>query len=105
MKKKIKDCTIQEIYDFCQKYTCCDDCPLYIFDVSGYDNGCMFYCSPCEYDCYYTTEIEIEEKENATNEDIKAYDSPTNGSVFLKTHPDSRFSNIAYDDGICYVYV
>ena len=40
MKKKIKDCTIQEIYDFCQKYTCCDDCPLYIFDVSG-DINCF----------------------------------------------------------------
>lgn len=37
--------------------------------------------------------------------DIKAYDSPTNGSIFLKTYPDSQFSNIAYDDGVCYVYV
>lgn len=36
---------------------------------------------------------------------IKAYDSPTNGSVFLKTYANSRISNIAYDDGICYVYV
>ena len=36
---------------------------------------------------------------------IKAYDSPTNGSIFLKTYPDSQFSSIAYDDGICYVYV
>ena len=36
---------------------------------------------------------------------IKAYDSPTNGSIFLKTYPNSHFSNIAYDDGICYVYV
>lgn len=29
----------------------------------------------------------------------------TNGSIFLKTYPDSQFSSIAYDDGICYVYV
>ena len=29
----------------------------------------------------------------------------TNGSVFLKTYLDSRLSNVAYDDGICYVYV
>lgn len=36
---------------------------------------------------------------------IKVYDSPTNGSIFLKTYPDSQFSSIAYDDGICYVYV
>lgn len=36
---------------------------------------------------------------------IKAYDSPTNGSIFLKTYPDSQFSGISYDDGICYVYV
>ena len=40
-----------------------------------------------------------------TNEEIKPYDSPTNGSVFLKTYPDSHLANIAYDDGICYVYV
>lgn len=36
---------------------------------------------------------------------IKAYDSPTNGSIFLKTYPDSQFSGISYDDGVCYVYV
>lgn len=30
---------------------------------------------------------------------------PTNGSIFLKIYPDSHLSNIAYDDGICYVYV
>ena len=29
----------------------------------------------------------------------------TNGSIFLKTYPDSHLSNIAYDDGVCYVYV
>lgn len=36
---------------------------------------------------------------------IKAYDSPTNGSIFLKTYPDSQFSGISYDDGVCYVYL
>ena len=30
-----------------------------------------------------------------TNEEIKPYDSPTNGSVFLKTYPDSHLANIA----------
>lgn len=38
-------------------------------------------------------------------EDIEAYDVPTNGSIFLKTYPDSHVSSIAYDDGVCYVYV
>jgi len=40
-----------------------------------------------------------------TDTNIKAYDSPTNGSIFLKTYPDSHVSNIAFDDGVCYVYV
>ena len=49
---------------------------------------------------------ESEEKMKMSNfEDIKAYDVPTNGSIFLKTYPDSHVSNIAYDDGVCYVYV
>ena len=29
----------------------------------------------------------------------------TNGSMFLKTYPDSTMSNVAYDDGVCYVYI
>lgn len=33
------------------------------------------------------------------------YDSLTNGSIFLKTYPESHVSNIAYDVEICYVYV
>ena len=29
----------------------------------------------------------------------------TNGSMFLKTYPNSTTSNVAYDDGVCYVYI
>lgn len=35
----------------------------------------------------------------------RPYDVSTNGSIFLKTYHDSQFANIAYEDGICYVYV
>lgn len=47
----------------------------------------------------------METSNSVAYEDIKAYDSPTNGSIFLKTYPDSHLANIAYDDGICYIYV
>ena len=39
------------------------------------------------------------------NKDIEAYDSPTNGSIFLKTYPNSHFSNVVFENGIGYVYV
>lgn len=47
----------------------------------------------------------VEIFEFVSDENIKAYDSPTNGSIFLKTYPDSQFANIGYDDGVCCVYV
>lgn len=37
--------------------------------------------------------------------EIKAYNVPTNGSIFLKTYPNSHLANIAYDNGICYLYI
>lgn len=50
-------------------------------------------------------EIFDDEEINEADAYIKAYDAPTNGSIFLKTYPDSHVSNIAYDDDVCYVYV
>ena len=60
-------------------------------------------CISCIYGPDHRTDLwEIEQLD-----DIKAYDSPTNGSIFLKTYPDSRLSTMVYDDRIrkCYVYV
>ena len=53
------------------------------------------------------TEIKVDRKEL---EELDTWvpvskNSPTNGSIFLKTYPNAHFCNIAYDDGICYVYV
>ena len=68
-------------------------------------------CVSCIYGTDHRTDLwelkqESEVKMKMSNfEDIKAYDVPTNGSIFLKTYPDSHVSNIAYDDGVCYVYV
>lgn len=58
-------------------------------------------CVSCTHGTDHRTDLwELEQLD-----DIKAYDSPTNGSTFLKIYPNSQLSNIAYDEGICYVYV
>ena len=31
MKKKIKDLTIDQLTDFCQKQNHCEDCPLHLY--------------------------------------------------------------------------
>ena len=67
MKKKLKDLTIKEIHDICEKYSpLCDNCPFVISGVYYDDDEheeCMFNVDPREYDCYYDTEIEIKEPE------------------------------------------
>ena len=67
-------------------------------------------CGRCKYDCTpdnkYPCAACIHGTDHRTDLwELKTYESPTNGSIFLKTYPDSHLSNIAYDDGICYVYV
>lgn len=53
---------------------------------------------PCK-DCIHGTDHRTDLWE-LDNEEVN-----NNGSVFLKTYPNSQISNIAYDDGICYIYV
>ena len=55
-------------------------------------------CGRCKYNCTPDDRIDLWELESQSEQ-------KTNGSIFLKTYPDSQLSNIAYDDGICYVYV
>lgn len=50
-------------------------------------------------------DIMVWAKETTHYKEIKSYNAPTNGSIFLKTYPNSHLANIAYDDGKCYVYV
>ena len=88
-----------------EKYHTCGRCK--------YENAPddKYPCVSCIYGTDHRTDLwelkqESEVKMKMSNfEDIKAYDVPTNGSIFLKTYPDSHVSNIAYDDGVCYVYV
>lgn len=49
--------------------------------------------------------MDIISEKNSLIDINKMLPVPTNGDIFLKTYPDSELMNIAYDDGIQYVYV
>lgn len=68
-------------------------------------------CGRCKHDCTpddkYPCAACIHGTDHRTDlwELESQSEQETNGSIFLKTYPDSQLSNIAYDAGVCYVYV
>ena len=66
MKKKLKDLSIKEMHDICERYSKieCHDCPLKIQAQNWSDwNQCLTNFDPYNYDKYYNKEIEIKEPE------------------------------------------
>lgn len=68
-------------------------------------------CGRCKYDCTpddkYPCAACIHGTDHRTDlwELESQSEQETNGSMFLKTYPDSTTGNVAYDDGVCYVYI
>lgn len=72
MKKKIKDCTIEEFLRYCNDKNCtfCDGCPLHQLN-EYYDIDCLVY-PPCEL------------KLKILNEEIEILDEPVGNSDKLE---------------------
>ena len=65
MKKKLKDCTINELQQICANTKRCDECQLFLED-DFYENNseCIFQDNTlANLDKYFDLEIESEDKE------------------------------------------
>lgn len=67
MKKKLKDVTIDKLYEYCEKKETCDDCPFGYFQYCKLNTPWMPYEGILEQEI----EIEIPEEEFGNSEQLE----------------------------------